>query len=265
MRIGVVLRNSGADGVDSVRRITDLATELGYAAVWASDHVLAPPDFSQRYGREWLDPFVSLSVAAERSPRIGLGFSVLVVPYRPALPTARALASLQDLSGGRLTAGLGSGWLESEFTALGEDFGARGATTDERIEAIRAALRGELPDFVGPARDVPLLAAGNSNRNIARAARLDGWHPIARTPDAVADGVRQLPAGHRVAVRTRLGLGLDRKDRPLFGMPDQVVADAAAYVGAGVTDLVIDHAADDLAGVERGIREFAKLIGEFSE
>jgi alkanesulfonate monooxygenase SsuD/methylene tetrahydromethanopterin reductase-like flavin-dependent oxidoreductase (luciferase family) len=263
MRIGVVLRNSGPEGVDAVRRVTDLAGELGYDGVWASDHVLAPASFAQRYGREWLDPFVSLTVAAERSTTLALGFSVLVVPYRPALPTARAIASLQDLSGGRVIVGCGSGWLEEEFAALGEDFADRGQITDERVDLIRAALAGGRADFAAPTRPLPMLAAGNSARNLERATRLDGWHPIARTPDEVAAGTQRLPAGHRVALRTRLGLGRDRKDRPLFGTQDEVVADVAAYVSAGVTDLVVDHAADDLADVVRGIQSFAKLIGEF--
>src|SRR5205823_507966 len=130
-RVGLVLRNSGSDGAEAVRRIADLAAELSYDAVWASDHVVAPGEFADRYGKEWLDPFVALAVAAERAPGMTLGFSVLVVPYRPALPTARALASVHELSGGRVIAGVGSGWLEAEFAALGEDFANRGSTTDE--------------------------------------------------------------------------------------------------------------------------------------
>ena len=63
-------------------------------AVWASDPVIAPREFADRYGVEWYDPFVSLAVAAERSSTLSIGFSVLVLPYRPALPTARALATL---------------------------------------------------------------------------------------------------------------------------------------------------------------------------
>ena len=262
MRVGAVLRNSGPDGADAVRRIADLAEELGYDAVWASDHVLTPPEFSARYGHGFLDPFVSLAVAAERAPSVALGMSVLVVPYRPALPTARAIATLQDVSGGRLTVGVGSGWLESEFVALEEDFAARGAVTDERIDLIRAALRGDDPAFGAVPAAVPLLAAGNSRRNLERAARLDGWHPIGRPPAFISERAASLPAGHRVALRVRLGLGRDRKDRPLFGSPDEIAADVAAYATAGVTDLVVDYATDALVEVEGYLREFAKLIGE---
>lgn len=262
MRVGAVLRNSGPDGVDAVRRIADLAEELGYDAVWASDHVLTPPDFAGRYGEGFLDPFVSLAVAAERAPSVDLGMSVLVVPYRAPLPAARAIATLQEISGGRLTVGVGSGWLESEFTALGEDFAARGAVTDERIAVIRTALSGGDPAFGAPTSAVPFLAAGNSRQNLARAARLDGWHPIGRPPTFVAARTALLPAGHRVALRTRLGLGHERKGRPLFGPPDEIVADVADYTEAGVTDLVVDYATDSLVEVESYLREFAKLIGD---
>ncbi|MFL6238222.1 MAG: LLM class flavin-dependent oxidoreductase [Actinomycetes bacterium] len=262
MRVGLVLRNSGADGVDAVRRIADLAAGLSYDAVWASDHVLAPADFAGRYGKEWLDPFVALAVALERAPQLELGLSVLVVPYRPALPTARALASLQELSGGRMTVGVGSGWLEAEFAALHEDFADRGVTTDERIEVMRHALRGERDDFLAVQPPIPFLAAGNGTRILRRASVLEGWHPIAQTPEEIRAGVAALPDNPRVALRTRLGLGSDRRDRPLFGTHDEVSADLRAYASAGVTDLVVDHSTDDLTDIERSIRELDKLIGE---
>jgi alkanesulfonate monooxygenase SsuD/methylene tetrahydromethanopterin reductase-like flavin-dependent oxidoreductase (luciferase family) len=262
MRVGVVLRNSGPDGVDAVRRIADLATELSYDAVWASDHVVAPGDFADRYGTQWLDPFVALTVAAERAPSVALGFSVLVVPYRPALPTARSLASLQEMSAGRVVVGAGSGWLEAEFAALEEDFACRGLTTDARIAAMRDALAGNRADFAAVAPSIPFLAAGNGPRILRRAALLEGWHPIAQRPDAIRLGVELLPGGAHIALRTRLGLGKDRRDRPLFGTPDEVVADLTAYNDAGLTDLVVDHTSDTLDDIERDLRELAKLIGD---
>src|SRR4051812_50056059 len=97
MRVGVVLRNSGADGVEAVRRIADLAAELSYDGVWASDHVLAPGAFADRYGKEWLDPFGSLTSALPRAPPLTNGFSGLVLPYRPAPPAAPGPASLPEL------------------------------------------------------------------------------------------------------------------------------------------------------------------------
>jgi alkanesulfonate monooxygenase SsuD/methylene tetrahydromethanopterin reductase-like flavin-dependent oxidoreductase (luciferase family) len=262
MRVGLVLRNSGPDGAEAVRRIADLASELRYDAVWASDHVVAPGEFAERYGKEWLDPFVALTVVLERAPAVGLGLSVLVVPYRPALPTARALASLHELSGGRLVVGVGSGWLEAEFAALGEDFINRGETTEERLSAIRAALSGERDDFPAVRSAIPMLAAGNGPRILRRATYLDGWHPIAQTPEQIRSGAAALPPGHRIAVRTRLGWGKDRRDRPLFGSPEDIGRDLQAYADAGVTDLVVDHSSTNLVDIERDIRELANLIGD---
>jgi alkanesulfonate monooxygenase SsuD/methylene tetrahydromethanopterin reductase-like flavin-dependent oxidoreductase (luciferase family) len=230
--------------------------------VWASDHVVAPGDFADRYGKEWLDPFVSLTIALERAPAVAIGLSVLVVPYRPALPTARALASLQELSGGRLIVGVGSGWLEAEFAALEEDFACRGLTTDGRLAAIRDALDGKRDDFARVEPPIPFLAAGNGPRIRRRAALLDGWHPIAQTPDQIRIGAESLPADARIALRTRLGLGKDRRDRPLFGTPEEIAVDLAAYADAGLTDLVVDHTSEDLHDIERDLRELAKLIGD---
>jgi alkanesulfonate monooxygenase SsuD/methylene tetrahydromethanopterin reductase-like flavin-dependent oxidoreductase (luciferase family) len=260
----VVLRNSGREGVVAVRRVAQLAAELGYDAVWASDHVIATEALAGQYDAEWLDPFVSLAVAAEQDARLTVGFSLIVVPYRPALPTARAIATLQDLSGGRVVVGLGSGWHEAEFDALGEDFSRRGAVTDERADLMRTALHGGVPGFSPPSAAPPLLAGGNSPRNLRRAARLDGWHPIARTPQQIADGVQHLPPGHRVALRTRLGLGRDRGQRPLFGSPDDIAGDLRAYADAGVTDLVVDYAGRGLDEVESDLRALALIRQETS-
>ena len=254
MEIGCILRNNGPEGLDAVRRIADLAAELGYASVWSSDHVVAPPEVAEPYGVEWLDPVVSLALVAERAPGVGLGISALVLPYRAALPTAKALATLQALSGGRLVAEVGSGWSAQEFAALGVDFASRGALTDERIEQIRAAFHD--PAFA-PADAVPLLAAGNGPVALRRARELRGWHPIGRPPSFIAAHTAALPPGTRVALRSRVALGRDRNGRPLFGTPDEVAADLTAYAAAGVTDLVVDYAVDSLADVESQLRELA--------
>jgi hypothetical protein len=152
--------------------------------------------------------------------------------------------------------------LEAEFAALEEDFACRGLTTDARIAAMRDALAGNRADFAAVAPSIPFLAAGNGPRILRRAALLEGWHPIAQRPDAIRLGVEQLPGGAHIALRTRLGLGKDRRDRPLFGTPDEVVADLTAYNDAGLTDLVVDHTSDTLDDIERDLRELAKLIGD---
>lgn len=215
--------------------------------MWASDHVVVPESFAARYGSQWLDPFVSLAIAAERAPGLTLGFSVLVIPYRPAHVVATALATLQQLSGGRVVCGVGSGFLKEEFQALGADYDNRGAVTDRRLRTIR--------ERVG----VPMLAGGNSARVLKRASWLDGWHPIARPPEFIA---QHRASVERVALRTRVGIGSERGDRPLFGSREEVAADLAAYAAAGVDDLVVDYAADGLDDVERQVRELVVVLRE---
>jgi alkanesulfonate monooxygenase SsuD/methylene tetrahydromethanopterin reductase-like flavin-dependent oxidoreductase (luciferase family) len=84
------------------------------------------------------------------------------------------------------------------------------------------------------------------------------------TPGQVAEGVAQLPPGHRVALRTRLGLGRERRDRPMFGTPDDVAIDLAAYADDGVTDLVVDYVSRELADVDKDLRALAEIRQELS-
>ena len=101
LRLGVSLRNAGPDAREAVRRLPELAVELGLDTVWASDHVVAPPEIADRYGTTWLDPVVVLAGVAERFPALGLGISALVLPYRPVLPkppVPRAVSLTASLS-----------------------------------------------------------------------------------------------------------------------------------------------------------------------
>jgi alkanesulfonate monooxygenase SsuD/methylene tetrahydromethanopterin reductase-like flavin-dependent oxidoreductase (luciferase family) len=257
MRFGLALRNAGPDAREAVERLPELAVELGLGTVWASDHVVAPPEIADRYGSTWLDPVVVLTAVAARCPSLGLGISALVLPYRPALPTAKALSTLQAMSGGRLEVAVGSGWSEQEYAALGVSFADRGRLTDSALDALRDAW---VRDDLDPADPVPLLAAGNGAAALRRAAVVGGWHPIAVTPAQAAAGMQRLPSGTRCVVRTRLGLGLERRDRPLYGTPDEVRADITAYSDAGVTELLVDHAPGSLDDAEARLRLFAKEV-----
>jgi alkanesulfonate monooxygenase SsuD/methylene tetrahydromethanopterin reductase-like flavin-dependent oxidoreductase (luciferase family) len=257
LRLGTSLRNGGADAREAVRRLPELAVELGLDTVWASDHVVAPPEIAERYSATWLDPVVVLSGVAERYPSLGLGISALVLPCRPVLPTAKALSTLQSMSYGRLVVAVGSGWSEQEYAALGVPFAARGRLTDEGITGLQAAWQ---RDDLDPRDAVPLLAAGNGAAALRRAAVVGGWHPIAVTPVQVAAGMSTLPAGTRCVVRSRVGLGHERGDRPLFGTPDQVRDDVIAYTDAGVTDLLLDHSAPSLDEAEAQLRRFVKEV-----
>ena len=120
MRIGMVVRNMGAASTrDSVAACARRAEVAGIDDVWVTDHIAIPEQESQGSGGRYLDPLATLAYLAGCTERIGLGTGVLVLPYRPALATAKWVATVQELSGGRLILGVGAGWMAAEFAAVG--------------------------------------------------------------------------------------------------------------------------------------------------
>lgn len=191
MRLGVHLPQYGraASGATIVRAAQQ-AEELGFDDVWVSDHLAVPAGAA--YPPAFLfEPLMTLAWAGAATTSIGLGTSVLVLPYRHPLHLAKELASLDVLCGGRLTVGAAAGWLEGEFDALGVPYRQRGARTDEAIDAMRACWEGPDPvEFHGPTVDldgmkvaprpqrrIPIWVGGASPAALRRAAaKGDGWH-----------------------------------------------------------------------------------------
>jgi probable F420-dependent oxidoreductase len=183
------------------------AEELGFADGWVSDHIAVPADAP--YPPAFLyEPVVALTWAAAATTRLGLGTSVLVLPYRHPLHLAKELASLDQLSGGRLTIGVGAGWLEGEFDALNVPFADRGPRTDEAIDALRACWGDQPVDFAGhtvtlsslkvvptPAHAIPVWVGGSSAPALRRAVtRGDGWQGTFISPEETEPLVRRLRA-----------------------------------------------------------------------
>ena len=127
---------------DVLSRAARDAEAAGADDLWVSDHVILPPG-STSPPSAFHDPLTVLTWAAATTTRVGLGTSVLVVPYRHPVLLAKSLASLDALSGGRVVAGLASGWMAAEFDALGVPFAGRGPRTDEAIACCRALWRGD--------------------------------------------------------------------------------------------------------------------------
>src|SRR5262245_1020061 len=144
------------------------------------------------------DPVLTLTWAAAFTKRIGLGTSVLVLPMRHPLPLAKELATLQNLSEGRLILGAGVGWMEAEFAALGVPFRQRGRRMDEGIALMRAvwsqdpvtfparhipAIVEEMRMLPQPVQPIPIWIGGSSEAALARAVRLaEGWHGSRLSP-----------------------------------------------------------------------------------
>lgn len=226
-----------------------MAEDLGFDSVWVSDHLMVPATFADRYGDEWLEAVTVASSIAATHPGLHVGFSALVLPYRAAALVARQLDTLWELSGGRLTAAVAPGFLREEFEALGVPFEDRAVRTDEAIAAIREACP-----------ELPLLAAGNGPATLRRAVdRCDGWHPIARAPSQIAAAIQDAQP-KRVVLRARFSLRNEETSRPLYGTPEQVREDLAAYEEAGVDEVVLDYATRDADEVEEQIRRFAQEV-----
>jgi probable F420-dependent oxidoreductase len=169
------------------------AEELGFDAVFVNDHIIVDSSPRSAAWTNTYDPFVSLSFIAANTTRIGLGVSMLIVPYRNPITTAKMLATLDRMSNGRLIAGVGVGWNEAEFKALGVPFRERGARTTEYLRIWQACWAPGKVSFDGrffsfsdmhvspkPSRQPhpPIWVGGLSDAALRRAAAFaEVWQP----------------------------------------------------------------------------------------
>ena len=190
--------------VGNVVRLAQHAELLGFSAIGFPDHIVIPRSVSPHYpysesgefhgvaAGDCLDPLIMMALVAGKTERIRLLNSILVVPHRPAVLTAKMLATIDVVSGGRLIVGCGVGWMREEFEAIGApDFDRRGTVTDEFIRAFHDLWTNENPAFEGQYvryKDItfepkpvqkphpPIWTGGESPPALRRAARLaDGW------------------------------------------------------------------------------------------
>jgi probable F420-dependent oxidoreductase len=183
----------------SLPAIAEMAGALEAAridACFVTDHPAPDAEWLHGVGHDALDPFASLAFVAAASTRLMLHTNIVVLPYRNPFVTAKAAATLQVLSGGRLILGVGVGYQKTEFEALGVDFQRRGALTNEALDAIRRAwaggpvvMRSSTFDAAGneprptPQPAPPIWVGGASEKALERAARwADGWCPFYANP-----------------------------------------------------------------------------------
>ena len=224
MRVGLHALGIGTGARPEVIRSVAMAAEAaGFATLWAGEHVVMVDQPRSRYpysgdGRiavpasaDWLDPLLGLSFAAAMTTRIGLATGVLLLPEHNPVVAAKQAATLDMLSGGRFTLGVGIGWSAEEFAALGVPFAGRGRRTAEYVAAMRtlwaddvASFSGEFTRFesvrVNPkpvrGRRIPVVLGGNSDGALARVAAFgDGWYGFNLPAAAVAGRLAAL-AGH---------------------------------------------------------------------
>jgi probable F420-dependent oxidoreductase len=297
--------------VDVVTRLARAADALGYSVVTLSDHVVLPTRSSAPYPYDhsgafpggsqqpYLEPIALAAWLLACTRRLRVGISVLVVPYRNPVVTAKQLATIDAISGGRLIVGVGVGWWPEEFEALASPpFAQRGAVTDEYLHLMKTLWTEDAPRFEGKyyrIADVtafpkptqkphpPIWVGGHTEPALRRTAVLgDAWHPIGLrgpaglAPDEVAEKMARIralarqagrdPASIGAAFRTTLDLWPARAKigaetpRPLAGPPDKVAADLRAYQAAGVDTMIFDFPKPDPAAMVALMRRVAREV-----
>jgi probable F420-dependent oxidoreductase len=269
VKFGLNVINFGPEASpDALRASVRWAEQAGFQIAMVSDHVAVTPDVAQRYPAPFYEPFTSLAWLAGLTSAIELGTTVVILPYRHPLLTARMASNLDQLCGGRLVLGVGVGWARAEFEALGVPFQQRGRLTDDYLIALQAHWSEQIATVQTASvafRDVhtrpapvrrphpPVWVGGSSPAAIRRAARFgNGWHPLNASLDWLRQGLvllheeaercqRPMPAFvPRIKVRLSDALVSDPDRRPGQGTLDQVRRDLADLADLGATYVVLD-------------------------
>ncbi|MDE0396627.1 MAG: TIGR03619 family F420-dependent LLM class oxidoreductase [Candidatus Poribacteria bacterium] len=259
MKIGLAFPNHGPDASEATRVLPAKLEALGYNSIWFTDHVIGHDSFvdsksDNSYGPQWFEPLTCLSYAAATTTRIKLGMGIMVVPYRHPVMAAKILSTLDQLSDGRVIAGIGTGWCQPEFEALGTGhlFEKRGPVTDEALAIMQKCWQGGTVSWDGeyfsfpeiefsptPVQEsLPIWAGslGTARAPLRRVARFaDVWHPAAISPEEMRDGGEMLDemAGRKITRTIRVGDNLEPQ-------VDHLPALVNAYAEAGCEEVVLD-------------------------
>ena len=283
MRLGLHALGIGAGAQRAViDAVASAAEDCGFATLWAGEHVVMVDRSESRYPysddgviavpaqADWLDPMIALSFAAAASSTIGIATGVLLLPEHNPVIVAKQAASLDRLSGGRLTLGVGVGWSKEEFDALGVPFEHRAARTAEYVAAMRTVWRDEIASFDGkfvgfdsilvnpkPIRDrrIPIVVGGNSDRAMQRVVAWgDGWYGFNLDGvDAVRDRVGKLDQLCAEAGRDRAELRLS------MALRSPGAQDVGKLAELGVDELVLVESPPDRPD------DAAKWVAELAE
>ena len=291
MDYGLCLPNFRAGASpEGIEAAAEVAARLGWSTVWTTDHVLVGQDAADEYGHIY-EAILTLAWVGARHPAIRLGTSVIVVPQRNAVLLAKELATLDSLTGGRLTAGVGVGWNHHEFANLAmlDRFHDRGAYLNESIRLWRHLWSGstepfhgrfhQIEDFVfGPLPEqgdrVPIIVGGRSGAALRRAGSLgDGYQASATSPQAYGERLPAILAAAEAAgrpapwlsarVRVQFGQAHDTY-YAMRGTPQEMATEVRAFADLGVAHLALwfetTDPADLVARAERFDREVAPLV-----
>ena len=269
-----------------IRDTARMAEDLGFDSVWIPDHIIVPKAVEERYGPVYYDAMSVLAYLAGITSRVRLGTTVLVLPYRHPIVLAKQIASIDQLSDGRLIFGVGVGWAEVEFAVLNLPFAERGRRTDEALRLMRTLWTQDNPTFAGPyhtfadilcqpqpvQQPLPIWIGGNSRAALRRTAALaEGWHPIDLAPVALRQAWttlellsqdRQGPPPAlcpRYTVRLRQHAA-DSARQFMEGDAAQIVADLQQIAAAGAVHVVLSTQTNDMTHFRWEIDTLARAV-----
>ena len=289
MKVGVNLINFGPGAnPQSLKRWVQLSENLGYHLMMTSDHIGMTPDVQTRYPAPFYEPISTLGWMAGITEKMEIGTTVIIAPYRNVLELARACANVDQLSGGRLILGVGVGWAQQEFKALGVPFRHRGAITNEILEAIDLLWTQDVASYDGrfvsfqdintaprPVRSPkpPIWVGGASDQALRRTVLYaDGWHPIRirvdwlkgtgipRLTEIAAEEGRPVP---EICPRIRLRITDSEvpEDRRVAGegSVEQIRRDMAGLEELGCQYVLLDNYYDDLEAIKNNEASWSML------
>ncbi|NKC15840.1 MAG: TIGR03619 family F420-dependent LLM class oxidoreductase [Gammaproteobacteria bacterium] len=308
MRFGFYLPTRGP--LARPGQLTDMAMSAercGFHSAVIADHVVIPGNVASSYPYtvsgafvgedEALEQLSLMSYIGAKTERLRLVASVMVLPQRNPVVTAKMLATINVLTGGRVTVGVGVGWMREEFEALhAPDFAARGAVSDEYLEIFKRLWTEEQPSFQGKHYQFapvhfapkpvqrphpPIWIGGHSKPALRRVAKLgDGWHPVGATAasalppaevaqkkaaiHAMAEGYGRAPGAIEIAYKAPIydgGRAPDGQERRFFsGSAEAIIADIEQFANAGVDELIFDFRSATLAESLERMEWFAQEI-----
>jgi len=311
MRYGFYLPTRGETATpEALETLVRRGEALGFASVMIADHIAFPSVIRSKYpytvngvfpGQgDALEQLALMAFIAGKTTSLRLVTSVMILPYRNPVATAKTLATIDVLSRGRVTVGVGVGWLREEFEALGApDFDRRGAVSDEYLRIFKtlwtespASFTGEfyrfdsvrcLPQPVQKPHP-PIWVGGHTRAALRRVAKLgDGWHPVGANPavpltppelSSLLDELRRLTeAEGRDPSKLTISFKAPVYDagrpgaapstgarRPFSGSAEQVAGDVATYARLGVSELIFDFRSESLSESLERMERFASAI-----
>ena len=262
MKIGLIPVNVAVPNAEAMVGLAQLAEGLGFESVWTFEHAIVPVDYQSKYpysadGKmgvtpetNFVDPLVALAAIAAQTKKIRLGTGVNILSQANPVYVAKQSASLDFVSGGRFMLGVGIGWLEEEFRAVGTPFERRGARFDDYVQAMRKFWSGEVvehkSDFIDwtgfkshplPVQDpFPVVIGGTKGKAFERTAKYgDGWFAPTGSPEQLEPMLGQL--GEACAA---VGRPVEEIEVTAMWFPNPAdLGDVKRYEDMGVSRLIV--------------------------